>query len=160
MSGIFISYRREDSSGWVGHLASLLRGHFSADEVFMDIHTIEPGMDFVEALTNHLRSCDVLLAVIGPHWLTTNDPCGRQRLKGPTDYIRLEITTALERNIRVIPVLVGGAPMPTVAACRLGRRQLWQVSTSIFPGLSRRNQVTVYTPMAFFPCIQSSQRSF
>ena len=109
MSGIFLSYRREDSSRWVGHLASLLRGHFSADQVFMVIHTIEPGMDFVEALTNHLRSCDVLLAVIGPHWLTTKDPCGLQRLKDPTDYVRLEITTALERNIRVIPVLVGGS---------------------------------------------------
>jgi hypothetical protein len=133
MSGIFISYRREDSSGWVGHLASLLQGHFKAAEVFMDIHMIEPGMDFVEVLTTHLRACDVLLAVIGPHWLTAQDHAGQYRLEDPADYVRLEITTALDRNIRVIPVLVGGATMPTVAEMpaelgRLVRRQAHELS--------------------------------
>jgi hypothetical protein len=133
MSGIFISYRREDSAGWVGHLASLLQNHFRAAEVFMDIHAIEPGMDFVEVLTTHLRACDVLLAVIGPHWLTTQDHSGRYRLEDPADYVRLEIITALDRTIRVIPVLVGGAKMPTVAELpaelgRLVRRQAHELS--------------------------------
>jgi hypothetical protein len=133
MSGIFISYRREDSSGWVGHLARLLQDQFRADEVFMDSHTIEPGMDFVDVLATHLRSCDVLLAVIGPHWLTAQDRGGRHRLEDPTDYVRLEITAALERDIRVIPVLVGGATMPTVVDLpaelgKLVRRQAHELS--------------------------------
>jgi TIR domain len=133
MSGIFISYRREDSAGWAGRLAGLLRGSFRADELFMDIHTIEPGMDFIEALSKRLRTCDVLLAVIGPHWLSAQDRTGRPRLHDPNDYVRLEIATALQRNIRVIPVLVGGATMPTVADLpdelgTLVRRQAYELS--------------------------------
>src|SRR5215813_1433847 len=133
MSGIFISYRRADSAGWADRLADLLGKSFGADELFMDIHTIAPGMDFVEALTTRLRSCDLLLAVIGPHWVTAQDTLGRRRLDNPTDYVRLEIAMALQRNIRVIPVLVGGATMPTVADVpdelgRLVRRQAHELS--------------------------------
>jgi hypothetical protein len=133
MLGIFLSYRREDSAGWADRLADLLKKRFGADELFMDIHTIEPGMDFVDALTTHLHSCAVLLAVIGPRWLTVQDPSGRLRLETPTHYVRLEIATALRRPIRVIPVLVGGAKMPTEADVpdelrMLVRRQAHEVS--------------------------------
>ncbi len=133
MSGIFISYRRADSAGWADRLADLLGKSFGADALFMDIHAIEPGMDFVEALTTRLCSCDVLLAVIGPHWVTAQDTLGRRRLDNPTDYVRLEIATALQRHIRVIPVLVGGATMPPMADVpaalgRLVRRQAHELS--------------------------------
>jgi hypothetical protein len=65
----------------------------------MDVDTIEPGVDFVEAIKASVGSCDVLIAVIGSRWLLE-------------DSVHLEIATALERGIRVIPVLVDGASMP------------------------------------------------
>ena len=112
MGGIFISYRRHDSAGWTGHLAEHLEQCFVPDQIFMDIEKIEAGADFVEAIESAVGSCAILLAVIGPAWLTSTDANGRRRLDNPEDYIRLEITTALNRNVRVIPVMVGGAVMP------------------------------------------------
>jgi hypothetical protein len=112
MPGIFVSYRREDSYGSAHRIAELLRTTFGSDQVFMDIDTIEPGVDFVEAVKSALSSCEVLLAVIGPHWLTAATPQGSRRLDDPRDYVRFEVSTALRRKIRVIPVLVGGATSP------------------------------------------------
>ncbi|RNC67183.1 MAG: toll/interleukin-1 receptor domain-containing protein [Desulfuromonadales bacterium] len=112
MPGIFISYRRQDSAGWAGHLTDRLKEQFGAANIFMDIEAIEAGVDFVEAITTAVSSCQVLLAIIGPQWLTLKDPQGRRRLDNPEDFIRLEISAALSRNVRVVPVLVGGAVMP------------------------------------------------
>lgn len=112
MSRIFISYRRDDSAGHVGWLRSLLIQRFGADQIFRDIETIPPGVDFVEAIETAVGSCDVLLAVIGPRWLTATGRRGERRLDDPEDFVRIEIATALERSIRVIPVLVQDAHMP------------------------------------------------
>lgn len=113
MPGIFVSYRRRgESTGYAGRLAADLRGHFGADQIFRDIEQIEPGADFVEVITNAVSSCSVLIAVIGPDWLTTADASGRRRLDDPQDFLHLEVVTALSRGVRVIPVLVGGATMP------------------------------------------------
>jgi hypothetical protein len=116
MSGqIFISYRRDDSSAWAGRLSDRLSSHFPSNQIFMDVDTIEPGIDFVEAIEESVGSCDVLIAVIGTHWLTSSNRDGRRRLEIPEDSVRVEIATALKRGIRVIPVLVEGATMPEVS---------------------------------------------
>ncbi len=113
MQGIFISYRRQDSQSAAGRLADHLKEHMLGVPMFRDVETIEPGVDFVEAIGRALQSCDVLLAVIGPRWLDLVGPNGKRRLDNPNDYTRLEIVTALQRaNVRVIPVLVEGAQMP------------------------------------------------
>jgi hypothetical protein len=109
---VFLNYRRDDSSGHVGRLYDRLSQYFGYDNIFMDIDTIAPGLDFVEAIENAVGSCDVLLAVIGQRWLTSTDAPGQRRLDNPEDFVRLEIMTALERKILVIPVLVDGASMP------------------------------------------------
>jgi len=70
------------------------------------------GINFVEEIEKNVGSCDVLIAVIGKHWLISTDEKRRRRLNNPNDFVRLEIATALKRNIRVIPVLVDGASMP------------------------------------------------
>jgi len=108
-SGIFVSYRREDSAGHAGRLFDRLVEHFGRGRIFMDIDTIEPGEDFVTVIENAVSSCDVLIAVIGRSWLSPN---GSGRLDRPTDFVRLEIATALRREIRVIPVLVQRASLP------------------------------------------------
>ncbi len=115
MDGIFISYRRDDSAGYAGRLYDRLAAHFGAERVFMDVEGIEPGLDFVVAIEEAVGSCRVLIAVIGDEWTTAADAAGRRRLDDPNDFIRLETGAALQRGIRVVPVLVGGAVMPQIA---------------------------------------------
>lgn len=112
MEGIFISYRREESAGHAGRIYDRLRERFGRDRVFMDVSAIEPGVDFVEAIDRAVGSCAVLLVIIGRRWLDCTDAAGRRRLDDPKDFIRLEVGTALRRNIRVVPVLVQDAAMP------------------------------------------------
>jgi hypothetical protein len=113
-SKIFISYRRDDSAGYAGRLYDRLRQHFGRDSIFMDVDTIEPGVDFAEVIERSIGSCDVFITLIGTRWVTATDDTGKRRLDDPDDYVRLEIVSALERNIRVIPVLVNGAPVPAL----------------------------------------------
>jgi TIR domain len=75
----------------------------------VDVDTIEPGLDFAEAIASAVGSCQVLLALIGDRWLGSTDRTGRRKLDDSNDLVRLEIQAALERNIRVIPVLVDGS---------------------------------------------------
>ena len=112
--GIFISYRRSDSSGYVGRIAEKLRKKFRRRHVFRDLSTLVPGDKFPEAIRKALRESSVLLAIVGPEWLQTKDENGQARLSKPEDFVRLEILTALEQRLRVIPVLVGNAGMPKV----------------------------------------------
>ena len=112
MNGIFISYRRDDSAGHAGRLFDRLVARFGKDAVFMDVEGIEAGVDFVETIEKAVGGCDVLLAVIGRTWLDSRDSKGKRRLDDEQDFIRLETSAALARNVRVIPVLVEGARMP------------------------------------------------
>lgn len=135
MPVIFISYRREDSAGHAGRLFDRLREHFGKENVFLDVVGIDAGVDFVETLDKAVGSCDVLLAVIGREWLTCCDKQARRRLDDPNDFIRAEISAALKRDVRVVPVLVEGAEMPPTDALpeelkRLTRRQAVEVRDS------------------------------
>jgi hypothetical protein len=109
---IFISYRRQETAWPAGRLYDVLAEHFRAEQVFKDVDNIEPGDDFVERISAAVGSCDVLLALIGREWLTITDENHQRRLDNPEDYVRLEIETALTRNIRVIPILIDDARMP------------------------------------------------
>ena len=111
-----MSYRREDSAGWAGRLVDDLAEKFGAANVFQDIHSITAGMDFVDAMNETLQKTDCALVVIGPFWLSLRDEEGGRRLDDASDYVRLEVATALRRGSPVIPVLVGGAKMPTPAS--------------------------------------------
>src|SRR5262245_11219223 len=133
---IFISYRREDSIAYAGRLNDHLRAHFGRDRVFMDVDAIEPGEDFVEVLKRKVGSCAVLIAVIGKGWYGATSGAQR-RIDNPDDYVRLEIAAALERGVRVIPALVGGAHMPNVAELppdlvALTRRNAIEISDTSF----------------------------
>ncbi|MCZ6534785.1 MAG: toll/interleukin-1 receptor domain-containing protein [Chloroflexi bacterium] len=115
MPRIFISYRRDDSAAHSGRIYDRLEGHFGQGQVFMDVDTIRPGLDFVEVVQEAVGSCDALIAVIGREWLGASDDSGGRRLENPEDLVRLEIATALERDIRVIPVLVQETQTPLAA---------------------------------------------
>jgi hypothetical protein len=107
MGGIFISYRRSDVSGYALSLHDQLASRFGSDRVFMDIDSIEPGMDFVKAIETALDSSTVVLVLIGNRW---HQP---ERLANPQDLVRLEISKALERDMRIIPILFENALMPS-----------------------------------------------
>jgi alkylated DNA nucleotide flippase Atl1 len=140
---IFLSYRREDTRYVVGRIGDRLMDHFGDERVFVDVDTIEPGLDFAEAIAAAVGSCEVLLAMIGDRWLDSTDRAGRRKLDDSNDLVRLEIQAALERKIRVIPVLVDGVAMPTPeelppSLAGLARRQAFELSYSRFRDDARR----------------------
>ena len=114
MSTIFLSYRRDDSAGFAGRLSDALEVKFGAGTVFRDVDDIHPGEDFVAAINSQLDEVKVVLVMIGPHWLAA-DANGQRRLDKADDFVRLEIQAALSSGKHVIPLLVGGAMMPTEA---------------------------------------------
>ena len=78
--GIFISYRRQETSHLAGRLYDRLANRIGDDQVFMDVDTIELGVDFAQVINEAVSTCAVLLAVIGPHWLTATGEDGGRRL--------------------------------------------------------------------------------
>ena len=115
-NGVFISYRRNDSSAYTRALFEALRARLGERQVFMDVDAIEPGVDFVTSIQNAVGRCEALIAVIGKGWLEATDDRGQRRLDNEHDYVRIEIATALQRNVRVIPVLLDGVKMPGEAS--------------------------------------------
>lgn len=116
VSRVFINYRREDTGMSVGRLADDLRDRLPLVEVFQDIDSIAPGADFIEALQQALDDCAAVLVVIGPKWISLADHRGQRLLDAPDDWVRQEIVAALQRpGVRVFPVLVEGALMPSEA---------------------------------------------
>ena len=111
--GIFVSYRRGESDVHAGRLADRFIEHFGEHRVFYDVDLTEPGVDFIDQIQSAVDSSEVLIAVIGKNWVTATDSAGQKRLDNPDDYVRIAIATALKRNIRVIPLLVQGAAMPS-----------------------------------------------
>jgi formylglycine-generating enzyme required for sulfatase activity len=110
MAKIFLSYRRQDSAGVAGRIYDRLRQHFGDDAVFMDIDTIPFGEDFREHIGAAVGQCEAVLAVIGSKW--TGRTKARRRIDDPKDFVRVELESALKRNIPVIPILIDHARMP------------------------------------------------
>lgn len=102
---IFVSYRQRDVATATDLLAGALREQFGRDHVFVDADTIDPGARFADAIARWIERSDVLLVIIGDRWQP-------ERLRDPSDYVRLEVEAGLRRGIRVIPVLVHDASLP------------------------------------------------
>ena len=130
-STIILSYRREDSAGVTGRIFDRLVQEFGTDRVFMDIDSMPAGVDFHEHLQATLANCGALLVVIGRSWRSQRkgQPA---RIMDPDDWVRIEVETALERSIPVVPLLIDGASLPS-------RDQLPE---SLWP-LLRRNALPV-----------------
>jgi hypothetical protein len=110
---LFISYRREETAAYAGRLYDALSRRFGEEQVFMDIG-MEPGIDFVEQIGEAVAASRLLVAVIGPRWMSMEDASGRRRIDDPGDFVRVEIEAALQQaDVRVVPVLVQGASMPS-----------------------------------------------
>lgn len=121
---IFISYRRDDSRQAAGRLGDELARRFGEERIFRDIESIDPGVDFEKSLESALKASALMLVLIGPHWLDMRNPAGERRLDDPTDWIRREIESALQRNIRTVPVLLDDTVLPRADQLPPGMRSL------------------------------------
>jgi CHASE2 domain-containing sensor protein len=111
----FISYRRDQSSWPAGVLKNELAERFGSERVFMDSESLHAGEQWPRRIEEAVKSCSVLLALIGPDWAGASDREGKRRLDNPRDFVRLEIETALQaEGVAVVPVLLDGAKMPRV----------------------------------------------
>jgi hypothetical protein len=110
---IFVSYRRGDG-GHAGRLYDSLAARFGRDNIFMDIDTIDPGVDFAEVINRAVTACDVVIALIGREWVGATDAKGHRRLDNPDDFVRLELESALARpDVFVIPTCVQATEIPS-----------------------------------------------
>lgn len=147
MARVFICYRRE-RAGYAGRLWDRLTAEFGDEAVFMDVGAIPPGEDFVQAIGRALDDVAVLLVVIGPNWLSLRKEDGTRLIDDPSDFVRIEVATALRREIHVIPILVGGASMPSSSdlpedLSGLARKQAVELSHAEFDASAR----SLYLPI-------------
>ena len=169
---VFLSYRRGDAGGYAGRLTDALLQRLGARSVFHDVTAISPGEDYTVAIDRALVDCDAALVVIGPGWLTVTSPQGARRLFEPGDYVRLELATILRRDIRAIPVLVGGARLPKAAELpddlqALAQRQAVELHDETWherrrraaPVAARRASRARHSPSPLAGCRNSAHRA-
>lgn len=127
---VFLSYRRKDdiAAAMVGRIFDRMTEHYGSENVFMDVSTIPPGVPFDRFLGDSVAEANVLLALIGTKWVELL----HERDGNEDDFVRIEIESALGRGIPVVPVLLGGATMPSE-----------EELTGCLAGFSRHNAVVV-----------------
>lgn len=111
---VFLSYRREDTRHLSARIYEQLERHFGDGHVFFDVDSLPryAGWDFEDVISETVPQCRVFLAIIGRDWARLM----RARLRDPKDFVQIELAIALNTpGVRVIPVLVDGAAMPTAA---------------------------------------------
>jgi hypothetical protein len=111
---IFISYRRADTDADANALYQTLAAHFGDGSIFKDVDNIPIGSNFRLVISEALSSTDVMLVLVGPGWQSTQ-PGGVRSLERPNDFVRIELESALEASIPIIPILVRGAKMPSAS---------------------------------------------
>jgi small GTP-binding protein len=116
MSGIFISYRRDDAAASAGRIYDCLSNYFGPHRVFFDRSTIPPGSDFTLEIEDRVANAEAMVVVLGERWLASVGADGKRRLEDPRDLVRREVEAALARGIPLFPVLVAGARLPAADA--------------------------------------------
>ena len=112
MQKIFVNSRNGDGEYAATHIAATLMERLGSEHIFKSSHSIPPGDDYASMLLDMAASCDVMLSVIGPRWLTAVTEDGTRKLDREDDWVRREIAIAIDKGRRVIPILLTGANMP------------------------------------------------
>ncbi|MFC9002968.1 TIR domain-containing protein [Streptomyces microflavus] len=119
-NGIFVNYRVGDCETEAALLHRLLADRFGDEQVFFASSSIRLSADFTEALPEGLARSSVLIAVIGPEWLTVKDGQGTPRIQLKEDWVRRELAYCFHHGIPVIPVLIDrGRRIRTPSAAEL-----------------------------------------
>jgi len=109
--GVFINYRVADQPVAAAAIHDALTRRFGSDRVFRDCTSMLAGQHYPSAIRAALESATVLVAIVGPQWLTLTDPRTSARLIDRAhDWVRMEISSALCRRIPVIPVMLMDTP--------------------------------------------------
>ncbi|OLF09250.1 toll/interleukin-1 receptor domain-containing protein [Actinophytocola xanthii] len=138
MAAIFINYRTPDEPAYAVLLKQELSRVFGECAVFLAATMVPAGEDFERELLRRVRGAEVLLAVVGPRWLSATNAAGTRALDDPDDWVRREITEAFDNGVRVVPVLTGptprltDAPLPAELA-RLATCQYLRLRHNDFP---------------------------
>lgn len=132
MKSIFLSYRIADSAFAVTEISKQMAARISRTHVFRDDDSIELGALYADRIRAALEDCETLVAIIGPHWLDATDGHGNRRIDNDQDWVRLEIRTAYERGVPVIPVLLDDTPLPSPGQLpadirALAQSQFWTI---------------------------------
>ena len=113
MAKIFVSYRRTDSD-IAGRIADRMIDTFGEESVFLDVENIPIGKDFRKVIDEAITFSDCIILVIGAGWIRASKPGSETSgdLTKETDFVRLEVKSALQADLTIIPVLVNGVDMP------------------------------------------------
>lgn len=135
---IFLSYRRSDAQASAGRLADDLRQYYGDSRVYRDVDSNRPAGDFVQHIQQALAASCIVIPIIGPRWLSATGPDQQRRLDNPSDWVRQELVQALASQVRILPVLVEGAEMPTADELPeplqpLSRRQAHRMTDEQWP---------------------------
>lgn len=102
---IFLSYRREDTPGYVSRLEDELERAFGAGRVFRDVQDIRGGAKWRQVLEENLANCAVVVMVIGRRWQAIWE---QRRGDAGTNFVAFELERARSLGIPVVPVTVDG----------------------------------------------------
>lgn len=109
MARFFINYRTGDADQAAALVERELSRRVGPQHVFRASSSILAGHEFESAIIKAIRRSDAFVAVIGLHWLATRADGGRA-VDDPADWPRREIAEAIEYEVLVVPLLVGGVP--------------------------------------------------
>lgn len=112
METVFLCYRKGDAGNAVGRIKDRLEQAYGPDFVFEYTHDVQLAANFRNVIDGTLREVKVVLVAIGPEWLTISSGDGVRRLDELDDPVRVEVETAIRRQIPMIPLLVDGAVIP------------------------------------------------
>jgi hypothetical protein len=160
MPTIFINFRNGDGDWAAKLIRDTLAGRLGEENIFLSSDSIPLGTQYPDTLTEKARTCDALLALVGPDWLTIAGADGRPRLFADGDWVRREIATALAAGRRVAAIRLDDAPRlrpddlpPDIREladrqdARINRRQfdhdiagLEQALMEIIPGLTAKSR--------------------
>lgn len=119
MGGVFINYRNVDDPFGAASIRDRLVLCFGRDNVFRDSDSLPPGGHYPTGIRAALWNASVVVAVIGPRWLTLTDETSVRLIDRERDWVRQELATAFTKGIPVLPVLLKDTPanavMPTTA---------------------------------------------
>lgn len=108
-ASIFISYDRADAKAASAVYEYLSRA-FGPEALFFDFANLAGGESFPERMTQELASCRVMLVLISPTWAEARLQHERE---GRGDLVSAEISAALWRDKRIVPLLIEGASIPS-----------------------------------------------
>jgi TIR domain len=109
---IFISFRESDIPATARRLGEWLAA-FGYHCLLMSEDRGAHGRDYPVDREETIATCDGFIAVIGPRWLARFDEHGRPGVQHRDDFVRKDITAALQRDVPILVALAERTQMPS-----------------------------------------------